>query len=112
MPLDLLWDDDAFLYEAAVILINLLCAPLTTERNNIATTLNPGETWRFDSHCIDGKRRFKSNSIHELQQRTVLATDNLPKRRHLNDNLALCRISDIFRMTNDFDLSQPFLISA
>ena len=53
------------------------------------------------------------NSFHmSLEQRLLRDNDSRLLRRHGNDNLALCRISNVFRMTKNVDLFQPFLKSA
>ena len=87
----------AFLLEAAV---DLLFAPLSTERDNIDTITSSGETHQdlIAIRLIGNDVTIAwGNSIHKSQVRTLLTFDRL--RRHWNDNLALCRIPNIFGKT-------------
>ena len=47
------------------------------------------------------KAKARVNSIHKLQEPTMHANDSRLLRRHRNDNLALCRISNTFRVTEN-----------
>ena len=87
---------------------SFICTAKRLQRDNIDTITSSGET-RQDLIAIrligNDVTIAWGNSTHKSQVRTLLTFDRL--RRHWNDNLALCRIPNIFGKTKNVEPSRP-----